>query len=382
MSTLKDLAFSIAEYRSRVKQVQEAIADQALDALLCHSFPNICYLTGFQSIGLRKYYLVLIPATGEPTLLCQDFEMHNALVTAWTDDRVTYGVRDDYIAATQRLLLDRGLAGKRLGVEVEALKASDYLRLRDAIPNATFVDVSGTVENIRSIKSPAEIEYIRQAARLTSAGMQAAIEVTAEGVTDNDIATAAYQAIIGGGSEYMCYAPIVTVGERSGIPHTTHRRRTVRRGDVVFMEFGACFHRYSAPLMRTVAIGPISDMVKRMTAACINCVNTVIDNIKPGVPGAEVAAKADKVWEAVTGNLIWHGSYCYSVGLGFPPEWNDSPVGVRVDDETILQAGMVFHCTTSLRDVGKYGTTFSETIVVTNDGWEVLTDAPRGLVVK
>ncbi len=213
--------------------------------------------------------------------------------------------------------------------------------------------------------------------------VRAAIDATAAGKTDNDLALAGYQAIIGGGGEYMCYDPIVTVGGRSGIPHTTHRRVAMNHGDVVFMEMGACIHRYNAPIMRTIVIGPPADQVRRMAEACCASVNTLIEHIKPGIPARDVALRAQACLDDVlAAGLIWHGYYGYSVGLGFPPEWNDSPVEITVNSETILQPGMVFHCNTSLRDVGRYGTAFSETVLVTDRGCDVLTNGPRVLVVK
>lgn len=383
--SLLSLSFTPDEYRGRVRAVQHALAERDLDALLCLTFPNICYLTGFQTVGAHKYFLLVLLRDGDPVLLSQDFEIHNARVSAWTTDHVTYPVGGDAVEATRRLLIDRGLAERRLGIELDApsLRVPDYLRLRNALPHATVIDASGTVEAVRLIKSPAEIAYLRQAARLSSAGMRAAIEEAAEGATDNDLALAGYRAMIGGGSEYMCYDPIVTVGPRSGIPHTTHRRTTIHRGDAVFMEMGACIHRYSAPIMRTVIIGPPSDPVRRMADACCASVNTLIDHIKPGAPARQVALRARACLDDVLAvGLVWHGYYGYTVGLGFPPEWSDGPAFIGEESDLILRPGMVFHCSTSLRDVGRYGAAFSETVVVTDTDCEVLTDVPRALVVK
>jgi Xaa-Pro aminopeptidase len=379
------LAFSPEEYRARVRAVQARLAGQGLDALLCHAFPNICYLTGFETVAAHKYFMLALRPEGDPILLSQDFEAHNALVSAWTGRPVTYPVWGDGIDASRDLLQQLGLADKRLGVDYEAssLTAARWLRLREALPRAVFVDASGLVEGVRVVKSPAEVACLRQAARLSSLGMEAAIEAVAEGRTDNDVALASYEAMIGGGSEYMCYPPIVTVGARSGIPHTTHRRVPIRRGDPVFIEVGACIHRYSAPMMRTAVAGPPSDRVKRMADACIASVDTLIAHIRPGIPARQVALAARNcLEEAVAAGLIWHGYYGYSVGLGFPPEWSDSPAAISEQSDLILQPGMVFHCSTSLREAARCGTAFSETVAVTDTGCEVLTEGPRLLAVK
>ena len=66
---------------------------------------------------------------------------------------------------------------------------------------------------------------------MTAKGMQAAIEAIEPGVTDNHVAAAAYEALISAGSEFMALDPVVTTGTRSGVPHTTHRRITIKQGD-------------------------------------------------------------------------------------------------------------------------------------------------------
>jgi Xaa-Pro dipeptidase len=179
----------------------------------------------------------------------------------------------------------------------------------------------------------------------------------------------------------MCLDPIVTVGPRAGLPHSTHRRVTIAPGDTVFIEIGACLDRYTAPLMRTAVAGAPSPVVREAAAACRAANDTAIAALQPGVPACEVALAAERVWAGVLPGRIWHGIYAYSVGLSFPPKWDDCPFTVRVTDKAPLREGMVLHATTSLRQPGEWGVTFSETVVVTADGAERLTVSPRELVV-
>src|SRR5215218_2091841 len=273
MSDLQRLAFDVAEYRRRVRQVQEILAERDLDALLCHHFPNICYLTGMQSVLWTKYFLAVVPRKGDPILFGESFELPNALYCAWTDDLVGYELGDDPIAATRRFLEARGLATKQLGIETSYLRAPVYLRLYDALSGATLVDASDVVDLVKVIKSEPEIAHLRQAARLTDAGMSAALGAVAAGALDQEVARAAYDALIGGGSEHMAIDPIVTVGARSGIPHSTHARVQMERGDTVLVELGANIHRYTAASFRCAAVGKPSDQVLFMADACIASLN-------------------------------------------------------------------------------------------------------------
>lgn len=357
------------------------MAERGLDALLCHHFPNICYLTGMETVLWTKYFLAVVPSEGDPILFGQSFEMPNALYSAWTDDNVGYDLSEDPVAATRELLDARGFAGQRLGIERDKLSAPLYERLRDALPSATLIDASDLVDQVKVIKSTPEIAHLRRAADLTSRAMRQALAAVRDGVLDQEIARIAYGVLIGGGSEHMALDPIVTVGARSGIPHSTHRRVPMRAGDAVLIELGANIHRYTAASFRCAAVEPVPPEVRVMAEACVASLNALIEAMRPGALAHDVAVAADRAWTEATGRWLWHGIYAYSLGIGFPIDWNDCPALIQRGSPLVLRPGMVFHCTTSLREIAKCGAAFSETVLITELGAEVLTDVPRRLVV-
>jgi Xaa-Pro dipeptidase len=381
--SLKKLSFIETEYRNRLSQVQTRMVEQGLDAILCHSLSNICYLTGYESLYLPKYYMALVPRQGDPILLCQDFEMHNACITAWTSRRMTYKIGEDPIEATIKLLQNQEYGHARLGIEVNApaLSVFAFLRLKDALPEVTWSDGAAVISEVKVIKSPAEIDLIRQASKISSEAMAAALTEAAEGKTDNDLAAVAAFTALKKGSEYMCIDPIITVGQRSGVPHTTHRRKILQTGDCAFMEIGACIHRYSGVIMRTACVGQASDTVKRMAEGCIRSLDAMIEQIKPGKLASDVATCAQTALGPEGKEFLWHGFYGYSIGIGFPPDWADVDFCIREENHQPLRPGMVFHCNTSLRDVCKIGVALSETVLVTDHGCEVLTTLSRELFI-
>jgi Xaa-Pro dipeptidase len=371
---LQNLPFTIDEYRTRLARTQEAMAARKLDALLLNHRADVCYVTGIETCYMVAYHAAVVPAAGDPFIVASDFEMLNARITAWTEDRVTFPVRGgDAIEATCAALRKRGLAKQRIGIQPSALTEERYHRIRKLLPGADLTDADDLMFPLKAVKSPAEIAYLRTAGRLTAEAMYAAIAEIAPGKTDNDVAARAYDVIARGGSEYMCIDPIVTVGERSGVPHTSFRRTAISPGDPVLIEIGACVCRYSTPMMRTPIVEPAAGPAREAVDACTAALDEVIRGMKPGVPGREIAAKAKAAWQPFCEELVWHGCYAYSVGIGFPPDWNDAPVFVAEDADTVLEPGMCFHATTSLRKPGEYGAAKSETVLVTETGCEVLT---------
>jgi Xaa-Pro aminopeptidase len=99
----------------------------------------------------------------------------------------------------------------------------------------------------------------------------------------------------------------------------------------------------------------------------------------PGRSFNEVATVGEAHIAKAGPDMIFHHTFAYSVGLGYPPNWADCPVTIVQGDQTILQPGMVFHLPIALRDEGRYGVAMSETVVITDTGNEVLTQLDRQL---
>ena len=380
----QELAFSIEEYQGRLDGVRRAMREASVDVLVVHHPPNVYYLSGHQSFAMNNGECVILPLEGQPTLIAHPPELGTALLHTWFDRVYGYTSRDRE-EGQAKLLKEQGLDRMRIGIEKKsiAVTADTYDRLREALPNADLVDASDLVSTVKITKSPKEIEYLRQAARMTDAGVLAAIEAAGEGKTDNDVAAAANHAIYETGSEYMCISPIVTSGRRSGVLHSTHKRMTLRKGDSLCMEFGGCYQRYTAPIMRTVSIGEPTEGVKRLADACLTALNNVISTIRPGITADEVARAG---WEGIDmagPGHVFHGAFAYAVGAGFPSVgWGDGTAGITMGNETRLRPGMVFHHPVALRKLGEYGTMFSETSLVTEDGCEALTSVERKLFVR
>jgi Xaa-Pro aminopeptidase len=378
------LSFPISEYQARVEKIREQMRQRGLEVLLVHIFPHICYLTGFQSVNTSSYYCLVLPVEDPPALVMWRDEQSNAKLSSWVTNIYTFVRRENPIHTTLRAIADSAGHPGRVGIETASayLTPAWYAELREGLSPAVLVDASDIVPGGMLIKSPREIDCIRRAGAMTVRGMRAAVQTAVAGNTDNDVAAAAAQALYASGSEFMCLDPIVCAGLNSGIPHGHFSGRTLQRGDTVLLEMAACVHRYSAPLMRTVSLGKPGAIPAKMAAACKRAIDDVLAALGPGVPFAEVASKGRAGIDTAGPEMIFHGTYAYSIGLGVPPSWADCPVDIRENDPTVVRQGMVFHLPISLRDEGRYGVAFSETLVITEDGCEVLTNMERDLFIR
>ena len=223
---------------------------------------------------------------------------------------------------------------------------------------------------------------MRRAAALTDRALDAACAAVEVGVSDGELAAAITNVIYGEGGEVTSLGPIVAVGYRAGAPHSSFNGTRVQAGDSVFLELTAQVRRYTAPIMRSVWLGEPSAEILRLADAGAAAVETIVRTARPGLPASEVARAGRAELEPILDQVMFHNSYGYPVGIGFPPTWTES-LGfyLRTTNDQLLEAGMTFHLPISLRRFGEFGVNQSHTMLVTETGAETLTQSTARLLV-
>ena len=378
----KELAFSEQEYRQRVVDVRKEMSKAGLDALLITFHPHLCYFAGYTTFATDKYTCLLIPLTGELVLQVPAIDIPAAIVPGWlpTKNIIAYHWHDPKSAVDQitSIMRERGLNAGRIGLEFNraCFAHQFYLDLVERLPRARFENIPASVFKGRLTKSPAEIKYLRKAAEITAIGLNASLEVIAGGKTENEVAGAAYGAMIAAGGEYFSSQPILAGGWRSGSAHAIYKRGALKSGDIIFMEYGGCYERYTCPMARTAVIGRPSSAVQRVADASKKILELVLSKAKGGIAVRELAVAANNLYRG-TEDALFTGNHGYSVGLGFPPTWNEGLFYINEDNKDVFESGMVLHVNHFLRIPAKFGIALSETILITENGCDVLTDVPN-----
>jgi len=376
------LAISHDEHRRRHSRLQEKVQDAGLNALLCFSPENIYYLTGFETIGHYFLQCLVVSADADPVLVLRAFETPNVEALTWLKAYRGYQDHEDIAEVVGDVV--RGL-GSRIGFESESWFVSPAVagRLQSRLGDR-MVATTGLVEGLRVVKSPAEIDLIRAAARHTEAGMDAAFQASQLGATEDDVAGAVYQRMISSGSSYPSLPPFITTGPRSALPHATWSGRLLELGDALFYEVGGSAGRYGAALIRVGSLGDPPregrEALHRATGVIAEALEALIEAIRPGATGEDVHhASRKQICRGGLGDLNRNRSG-YSIGISFPPDWGEGQIfSLREGETRPLEPGMVFHLVPNalIPDVAAVG--LSETILVTETGCECLTSYPRAI---
>jgi len=383
MKIHKQLAFSESEFERRLQLVRHAAENRGMDALLFFSPSNIFYLSGFYSVNLWDFQCLIVPLAGHPILVIREFEAGRFWASCRLREPWTYPPEGSGPPAVIDVVRSLGLERRRLGMEMSRyLDAKSFAELRRGLPDSDFRDAADITDEARALKSEEEIQYLRQAAKITDIGMDAALASVREGGSDGDVAAEANRALLAAGSDLMCINPIIAAAQNSGLAHSTVSGIRLNAGDPVFIELGACIHRYTAPLMRTAVVGAASAELQELADYSRRTLDALIEAMKPGVRACEVAEAGRRALAPIESRIFFHYVWGYPVGVGFPPSWlEETNFFIQSKNTRELQTGMVFHLPLMLRVLGRYGAGFSETVLVGGHGAEVLTCTSRKLRV-
>jgi Xaa-Pro dipeptidase len=377
--------FTDGEIGRRLDAVRAALAGRGLDAAVFASPENVFYLTGLDHWGYFAPHLLIVPAEGRPTLVTR--AMERVTIENHVRSAEFRGHSDSETAAdlAARILKDQGLAGKRLGLERWTSGLSHGLGLRlESLLDAEWSDVSNLVDHMRLVKSAEEQALMRRAAGITDLAAQAAIEAISDGAREQDVAADCIAAMTRAGGHVPGFGPFIRPASRLGEEHTTWGSGNYRNGEPVFMELSGCISRYHAPLGRLVRLGGISDADARMAEVTAAAFNAVLGALKPGARARDVYA----AWQAVAddaGLSHYRRHHCgYCVGIGQPPSWTggNTVTGLRHDSDLEIRTGMSFHILSWLMGTGKGDDFISNTVLLTENGPEVLTRTSLGPIVR
>ena len=205
---------------------------------------------------------------------------------------------------------------KRVGLGGQGLINGNLLQaLRSALPGMEWEDVEDALCELRSQKSPSEIEVIRCAYRIAEAGFQAAVDVTRAGVTEREVAAEIDSAMRHAGSEGTGIDTIVASGPntRPILARSTFRR--IESNDSVLLTIAPRYEGYHAAIGRLVLVGDPGREIRQALDVAVRAQESCCAALRPGVEGREVEAIGRQIVGAAGLGQYFLYSGVHSVGV-------------------------------------------------------------------
>ena len=339
--------FPKEEFEDRYARARALMAERDIDALFITEKLNYGYFSGHRScqnpIDKIRSYMFILPKDDEPVLITMPFEVMQVEQTTYIRNVRTIGGltgHPEFIADTFRSL---GLGKARIGAELgrEQYLGTSYLAMNEIInglPEAEFVDAAQLILDLRVIKSPREIAYMRRASEITAQTQKEMFEEVNAGMTENEIAVRLRTRLFEKGAEDVTLLCVVSGPSTEGIC-LLPTDRVVRKGDTLGFDVGISYRGYCCDMARTASVGRPSNELSEFYGWMMQLRHDCNMQLRAGNSPADVVAVCD-------GYLSERGLATMGVGRvghGVGVETTEYP-SLAAFEKVTFRKNMVFAC--------------------------------------
>ncbi len=348
-------------------RVTEAMEMHGVDALVATSSENVAYVSGAappsQKTVRSRLAAAIVPRAAESELVAVSLERPVVEAQSRLDSiRLYREFVEEPVDVIASSLREHGLGEGTIGVEETHLPVATYRRLAAALPAARLVRSDEVLSEIRTRKTPAEIDAIRD---IGSAAERIALECCESfgaGATERELANFIADRYAQAGGDGLTML-VVGSGPRSAAVNAPPTDRVLRRGDIVRLDIIGTKGHYHSDVARTAVVGEPSREQRRVYDLLRDVHDRSLAALRPGVLTSDVYGIYRERMERV-GLPPYH-----FVGHGLGITLHEDPF-INGLGSTALEEGMVL-CIEPLALLdGRYGMQLEDEILITSDGYD------------
>lgn len=351
----------------RVENLRKAMKKEQVDGFLVTSPYNLLYLTNFTgTTGLavitldKAFFVTDFRYTEQAAAQAQGFEIIKNV-----------GPIFDEVA---KLCAQEELNG--LAFEENHVSFAEYSVLEEIIEETPLIPISGMIENLREVKDEEEIAITQKACAIADQGFDYVLKTIKPGMTEIEVANQLDFYMRSLGASGVSFDTIVASGLRSAMPHGVASEKVIEQGDLITLDFGCYYQGYVSDMTRTFAIGDPGEKLREIYQVVLEAQLKVLEAAKPGLTGIQLDAVArDHITAAGYGEAFGH-----STGHGIGLEIHEGPnVSFRADKQFV--PGNIITDEPGIYLPGIGGVRIEDDLLITPDGNQVLTHAPKELII-
>lgn len=353
------------------RRLQGVMDEQGFDALIACSKENIAYGIGYtipsQALGVRgRQFALVVSRDGGAILVLTANEAEEAATRSAVRELRPYDeFADDPMEVLSEALADLSVADGLVGVEMDAMPADRWEALRRHAPRTRLEPAGHAFQRARMVKTPAELDRLREASRIGDIAQLEAHPQVREGMSEREFYRLIVDRALANGADTVLLAQ-VAAGERSVLSNPAPSERRLRRGDVVKIDTFVSVDSYLCDTGRAVVVAEATDTQRDIWRRMQETLQTLHETIRAGV-------RADEVWRTFVQTFKKHGMEpaIRFLGHGLGLSLHEEPF-IAAHSKTVLEVGMVLAIEPIYRD-GNIGFHLEDNLIVTESGVENMT---------
>lgn len=339
-----------------------------LDAILLTSEANCYYATGFMGEGIAL-------VTRRGSWYFTDSRYTEAADKAIGNAAVIREVSREkpFSALINEALAEAG--AEKAGFEEQRMTVAEHAVYSEKL-HCTLTPASSLMTELRGSKDEEELSCMTAAQRIAEGALEQILKEIRPGMTEKEIAARLNYLMVSAGAEKTAFDTIVASGPNGSMPHAVPGMRKVREGDFITMDFGCVYKGYCSDMTRTVALGRPSDEMRNVYDIVLQAQLAGIAAAKAGVTGAVIDGAARKVIQDAGYGVYFGHSFGHSLGIDIHEAPNAAP-----GNDKPMPDGAVVSAEPGIYLPGKFGVRIEDVMILRPDGAQVITKAPKALLV-
>lgn len=339
-----------------------------LDAILLTGEANCYYATGFMGEGIAL-------VTRRGSWYFTDSRYTEAADKAIGDAAVIREVSREkpFSALINEALAEAG--AEKAGFEEQRMTVAEHAVYSEKL-HCTLTPASSLMTELRGSKDEEELSCMTAAQRIAEGALEKILKEIRPGMTEKEIAARLNYLMVSAGAEKTSFDTIVASGPNGSMPHAVPGMRKVREGDFITMDFGCVYKGYCSDMTRTVALGRPSDEMRNVYDIVLQAQLAGIAAAKAGVTGAVIDGAARKVIQDAGYGVYFGHSFGHSLGIDIHEAPNAAP-----GNDKPMPDGAVVSAEPGIYLPGKFGVRIEDVMILRPDGAQVITKAPKALLV-
>lgn len=268
---------------------------------------------------------------------------------------------------------------KNVAIETDYLTVSEFTQFKKDLPDYNFSEdsaVNDIILNLRSHKEASEVECIRKAQQIADKAFSHMLTFIQAGQTEREVATELEHKMAMLGSEGISFDTIAVSGKNSSLPHGVPTDKKLEDGDFLTMDFGATINGYHSDMTRTVAIGSVTDEMRKVYETVLAANLASLEHVKIGNSNVSV----DKVGRDLIDAAGYQGCFGHGTGHSVGLEIHEEPRYSKLAKGDV-EAGHIMTVEPGIYLEGKFGVRIEDIIYISEDGVEILSTSPKDLIV-
>ena len=366
--------FDATVYARRLAAAAAATGDAGLTGLVITPGYDLRYLTGSRAQTFERLTALVLPASGEATVVVPRLELASLKGSAIAELGLT--VRDWVDGDDPYQLVSAALGGAPAATAVtDSMPALHLLPLADVL-GVLPVLATDVLRKLRMVKEECEIDALRKAGSAIDRVHARVPEFLIPGRTEADVAADIAEAIVAEGHSQVAFI-IVGSGPHGADPHHSYSDRELQAGDIVVVDIGGAYEPgYHSDSTRTYSIGDPGPDVAQQYSVLQRAQRAALEAVRPGVTAEQVdAAARDVLAEAGLAEFFVHRT-----GHGIGLSVHEEPYIIAGNDLP-LAAGMAFSVEPGIYFPGHWGARIEDIVIVTEDGALSVNSRPHDLIV-